>query len=152
MKPPEARKYLFDMAEACGLIETFLSGKSFDDYRHDPLPRSGIERQFEIRRIEPVDSVYFDQGVLIRLHERTMFAISEADLDVVAGETLESRAEEAIANLEKAIEDLYQYDTGFTPPLTYGPTRRVGARGACVMTVDLGAKEQRPVGPWIDLR
>jgi small-conductance mechanosensitive channel len=64
-----------------------------------------IERQFEIRRIEPVDSVYFDQGVLIRLHERTMFAISEADLDVVAGETLESRAEEAIANLEKAIEE-----------------------------------------------
>ncbi len=36
------------MAEACGLIETFLSEKSFDDYRHDPLLRSGVERQFEI--------------------------------------------------------------------------------------------------------
>ena len=48
MKRPEARKYLFDMAEACGLIETFLSGKSFDDYRADPLVRSGVERQFEI--------------------------------------------------------------------------------------------------------
>ena len=48
MKRREARKYLFDMAEACGLIETFLSRKSFDDYRHDPLLRSGVERQFEI--------------------------------------------------------------------------------------------------------
>ena len=48
MKPPEARKYLLDMAEACGLIETFVSGKSLDDYRADPLLRSGVERQFEI--------------------------------------------------------------------------------------------------------
>ena len=48
MKPPEVRKYLFDMAEACGLIQTFLSGKSLDDYRGDALLRSGVERQFEI--------------------------------------------------------------------------------------------------------
>ncbi len=48
MKPPEVRKYLFDMAEACGLIQTFVSGKSIEDYRGDPLLRSGVERQFEI--------------------------------------------------------------------------------------------------------
>jgi small-conductance mechanosensitive channel len=64
-----------------------------------------IERQFEIRRVEPVDSIYFPQGVLIRVNEKTMFAISTADLDLVAGETLESRAEEAMANLEKAIKE-----------------------------------------------
>jgi uncharacterized protein with HEPN domain len=46
--PPEARKYLFDMAEARGLIEAFVPGKSLDDYRSDPLLRSGVERQFEI--------------------------------------------------------------------------------------------------------
>ena len=64
-----------------------------------------IETQFEIRRTDPVDSVYFDQGVLIRLDQKTMFAITTADLDVVAGETLESRAEKAIANLETAIKE-----------------------------------------------
>jgi uncharacterized protein with HEPN domain len=48
LKPPEARKYLFDMAEACGLIQVFVSRKSLDDYRSDPLLRSGVERQFEI--------------------------------------------------------------------------------------------------------
>ncbi|MCG6920869.1 MAG: hypothetical protein LJF15_07280 [Acidobacteria bacterium] len=48
MKPREARKYLFDMAEACGLIQAFVSGRSLDDQRSDPLLRSGVERQFEI--------------------------------------------------------------------------------------------------------
>ncbi len=36
------------MAEACGLIESFVAGKSFDDYAADALLRSGVERQFEI--------------------------------------------------------------------------------------------------------
>jgi uncharacterized protein with HEPN domain len=48
LKPPEIRKYLFDMAEACELIESFVAGKSFDDYAADALLRSGVERQFEI--------------------------------------------------------------------------------------------------------
>ncbi len=62
-----------------------------------------IEKQVELRRTQPVDSVYIDQGVLIRIDEKTIFAITTADLDVVAGETLDGRAEEAITNLEKAI-------------------------------------------------
>jgi len=36
------------MAEACGLIHTFVSGKSLEDYEGDPLLRSGVERQFEV--------------------------------------------------------------------------------------------------------
>lgn len=74
------------------------------DYRAEDSSER-IEVQVEIRRTDPVDSVYFDQGVLIRLDQKTMFAITTADLDVVAGETLESRAEKAIANLEKAIKE-----------------------------------------------
>lgn len=44
----EARKYLFDMEQAGELLTSFVHGKSFDDYRADPLLRSGVERQFEI--------------------------------------------------------------------------------------------------------
>ena len=48
MKPPEVRKYLFDVAEACDLIAEFVSGKTFSDYQQDRMLRSAIERQFEI--------------------------------------------------------------------------------------------------------
>ena len=80
-----------------------IMGSLPEDRAQDSNER--IETQFEIRRVEPVDSVYFPQGVLIRLNDKTMFAITTADLDLVAGETLESRAEEAMANLEKAIQE-----------------------------------------------
>lgn len=46
--PPEAEKLLWDMDNAARRIESFSTGKTFDDYLRDELLRSGIERQFEI--------------------------------------------------------------------------------------------------------
>jgi len=54
--------------------------------------------------------------------------------------------------LEAAIEALYRYDTGLTPPLTYGPNRRIGARGAHIMVVDLVKKTNTAVGEWHEVR
>jgi uncharacterized protein with HEPN domain len=48
MKPPEIRKYLFDMWQACELLAQFSCGKTLNDYSSDALLRSAIERQFEI--------------------------------------------------------------------------------------------------------
>jgi len=56
------------------------------------------------------------------------------------------------AGLVDAIEALYRYDTGLTPPLTYGPNRRIGARGAHVMAVDLKNKTSTAVGEWHEVR
>jgi uncharacterized protein with HEPN domain len=46
--PRDARKYLFDIAEAAKLISEFVAGKTLDDYLKSALLQSGVERQFEI--------------------------------------------------------------------------------------------------------
>jgi len=44
----EVRKLLFDVAEACELVQQFTAGKTFEDYTSDAFLRSAVERQFEI--------------------------------------------------------------------------------------------------------
>jgi len=44
----ETLKYLFDISEACRLLDQFVSGKSLADYEADALLRSAVERQFEV--------------------------------------------------------------------------------------------------------
>jgi len=48
------------------------------------------------------------------------------------------------------LEGLYEYQTGLTPPITYGPNRRVGALGAYIVSIDLKAKRFVPVSNWIE--
>lgn len=40
-----------------------------------------------------------------------------------------------------ALEGLYEYDTGVTPNITFGPNRRVGAMGAYVLAIDPAKRE-----------
>ncbi len=44
----EAKKYLFDMRKAAGLLTDFLTGNTFADYQRDAMLRAAVERQFEI--------------------------------------------------------------------------------------------------------
>jgi len=48
-----------------------------------------------------------------------------------------------------ALEGLYEFETGVTPRLTYGPNRRVGAAGAYVLTIDPEKKEFAPASGWV---
>ena len=55
--------------------------------------------------------------------------------------------------LAESIEALYTWDTGVTPPLTYGPNRRIGASGAHILAVDLENETMTPVGDsWHEVR
>ena len=51
--------------------------------------------------------------------------------------------------LVTALEGLYDFETGLTPRLTFGPNRRVGASGAYVVTIDAERREFVPVGGWV---
>ena len=51
--------------------------------------------------------------------------------------------------LINALDTLYDYDTGVTPRLTFGPNRRVGAAGAHIVTFDPAKKEFTPLG-WVN--
>jgi ABC-type branched-subunit amino acid transport system substrate-binding protein len=56
------------------------------------------------------------------------------------------------SGLVEGLEALYAFDTGLTPPLSYGPNRRIGARGAHVVAVDLQQRSYAPTGGWHELR
>jgi uncharacterized protein with HEPN domain len=44
----EAKKYLYDVAQAADLIAQFTAGKTFANYQDDPMLRAAVERKFEI--------------------------------------------------------------------------------------------------------
>jgi ABC-type branched-subunit amino acid transport system substrate-binding protein len=44
---------------------------------------------------------------------------------------------------------MYSFDTGLTPPVTFGATRRIGALGGYVVKLDLKKKTLLPVDEWM---
>jgi uncharacterized protein with HEPN domain len=58
----EARKYLFDIQEAAGLVSQFTAGKELHDYQNDPMMRLAVERAFtiigealtQLSRVDPI--------------------------------------------------------------------------------------------------
>ena len=51
--------------------------------------------------------------------------------------------------LLEELEGLYAFHTGFTPSITYGPNRRIGATGAYIVSIDRSATVS-PIRGWID--
>jgi ABC-type branched-subunit amino acid transport system substrate-binding protein len=51
--------------------------------------------------------------------------------------------------LVTALEGLYEYDTGLTPKLIFGPNRHVGAAGAYVITINSETKEFITASGWV---
>ena len=65
----ESKKYLFDVSCAVANAMRFVAGKTFEDYEHDALLRSAVERQLEI--------VGEALAQLARIDEATASLISE---------------------------------------------------------------------------
>ena len=56
--------------------------------------------------IDTVGTLKVGQAILVLVDERPVIVITKGDLDQVVGETLESRAAEAVANLERALAEV----------------------------------------------
>jgi len=91
-----------------------------------------------------------ERAALPRDHVQAQIAAFAAARLLVEGLRRAGR-ELSRAHLVEGLEALYDFRTGLTPPLTYGPNRRIGARGAHVVAVDLLKKAYDPVG-WQRLR
>ena len=48
-----------------------------------------------------------------------------------------------------ALEGFYDFDTGLTPRITFGPNRRIGAAGAYMVTINFDTKEFAAASGWI---
>ena len=60
------KKYLYDIQQAIGQIEIFLTGKTYKDFTDESLLQSAVERQFEIigealYRIRKIDEAYLSK-------------------------------------------------------------------------------------------
>jgi ABC-type branched-subunit amino acid transport system substrate-binding protein len=53
--------------------------------------------------------------------------------------------------LIQTLEGFYEFPTGLTPVLTFGPNRRIGAMGAYVLVVDLKEKKLKLVSGWVGI-
>jgi ABC-type branched-subunit amino acid transport system substrate-binding protein len=51
-----------------------------------------------------------------------------------------------------ALEGLYQYRTGLSPAITFGPNRRLGSMGTHVVAVDPKHRNLIPPGEWIEVK
>ena len=48
-----------------------------------------------------------------------------------------------------ALEGLYDFDTGLTPRLSFGPNRRIGAAGAHMVTINPETKDFATASGWV---
>ncbi len=53
-----------------------------------------------------------------------------------------------VGSLIESLQTLTDFSTGLTPPVTYGPNRRIGAIGGYVVGVDLEKRKFVAVGNW----
>ena len=49
-----------------------------------------------------------------------------------------------------ALESLYDFETGITPRITFGPNKRVGAAGEQLISIDLVEKQFQTATGWVN--
>lgn len=125
----------------------FSLPKTFDGRIHMAYPNLPEDQSIEGR--QEIVSLRKKHNLTSRHLASQVRAIAAAKVLVEALR----RAGRSVSRVElvAALEGLGKFDTGQLPPVSFASNRRVGARGAHILTVDLGAGRFRPEDAWITI-
>jgi ABC-type branched-subunit amino acid transport system substrate-binding protein len=135
------------------LVPGALSSKEIFDA--PSVFRGKVFLSFPLLPANPDQAASIEYGAFARRHDlpathlASQFAAYCAAKVLIEGLKL-SGHELTREKLIKALEGLYEFDTGLIPPITYGPNRRIGALGAYIISVDLEDGRFNPI-EWIKL-
>ena len=110
---PEAKKYLFDVRQACARIEEFTSGKTFIDYSQDAMLRAAVERQFEIigealNQLAKLDSTIAERVTdyprIIAFRNILVHAYAQIDARLVWG-VVEANLKPLVVEIDALLDD-----------------------------------------------
>jgi ABC-type branched-subunit amino acid transport system substrate-binding protein len=139
-------------AETCVLLPgSIVSREMFE------LPATGNVRLYAAFPILPSNQnsgALAQIGALIRNPELRRRPPSALLWTFVAARVLVEGLRMAGRNVSReklisALEGLYDFETGVTPRITYGPSRRTGSLGAYVLEIELKEKKFVRVSDWI---
>ncbi|HEV7395475.1 MAG TPA: ABC transporter substrate-binding protein [Pyrinomonadaceae bacterium] len=149
MKEAEKLNWFPDiyLSAAAGAADALQSPAGFDRKIFISFPSSPADQSKEGMKDF---SALQDKYKLPRQHVASQISTYAAAKVLVAGIKAAGKDLNR-AQLIRSLEELNSFDTGLTPPITYGSDRRSGALGAYVITVDLKTKQFVPVGGWINL-
>jgi len=94
MLPLEIRKYLYDIQQACELLNDFTASKTLTDYTANVMLRTVVERQFEIigealnqmlKREPALAPRLSDHRRIIAFRNRLIHGYADIDDEVVWG-------------------------------------------------------------------
>ena len=94
MLPLEIRKYLYDIQQACELLNDFTAGKALTDYAANAMLHAAVERQFEIigealnqmlKRAPALAPRLSDHRRIIAFRNRLIHGYADIDDEVVWG-------------------------------------------------------------------
>lgn len=114
----ETKKYLFDIQRAAALLREFTCDKTFADYRHSPMLRAAVEREFEIigeamtllaRADEPVAARISDYQRIISFRNVIIHQYADVD-DRLVWNVIETSLPALVREVDALLE------TGCTPP------------------------------------
>jgi uncharacterized protein with HEPN domain len=106
----EALKFLYDVLQACDLLEEFTKGRSFEEYLDDPLLQSAVERQFIIvgealfhaLRIDPeIEKAITDATLIVGFRHVMVHGYAS-----IKPETVWGVVDEELATLRREVDSL----------------------------------------------